>query len=665
MKTVIKMMILLVTLSGLTMARLSEAEWRMFYEKFPLIGKTWLFGKGSNNRIYPSFSNAAPTHLIMVTFPGDLSGDFVIRWANLMGLSFKSTAHLLNEVNYQFNLPENRMVLPWEVWVKTMVTDRDTVISLAKRKIPDTLWSCDEFFSKNTPRKRNGIYADWRVRYIDGDKKDEGFKFASWTDRNADNSPWKGQKMWYHKDKPVCVEAFPFRGDSLKGVYIYQGAPQVFDKLPRYYKTMNISAFDNAFIDYCDNQMCYEYEPEAPNSYQPKLEFYQIHLYPVTKWYPRKQPYAGTPLMTDDDKWVMSMREAKMRREESIRRKDYTDSGAICYPFLLKDPTDSTEVPWSFYRNPYYSDSASTVISVQFVYNDNILNPEYLDTRIVDTSESNFDGFFIDRIPNRIVKVSNQTSYSREDVELAVLRLYAKSAAEDSRIVSAYRRCSNWKEKDIEIGEKYRFPHIPNDYWVKKKRFGGSFIADKRQDIIKGGITAKLTSIDTNYIETRYIYDGCPCLPIKELNNYTASDLQSFIYRTPPLCDATSMSNALYVLWAAYIGKHITNVNDVLLLKRRAVQIGSVLTERVKFNNELLREFPQSGLKKIKDAMATCPKSWEISFRDSVDNQPLYYDYYHPQLKSFVESILPEVKIAVKEDSAKKAEVLNRRLQLK
>jgi len=636
MKTAIKIMILLVALSNSAM---SEDRDTLSMSKFPLRNQTWLIGKGYNHRVYPSFTGAVPTHVVMVTFPNDDNGDISMKWANLTGLNFKSTAHLLNEVNYQFSRMENNLKKPYR-------EAKDSVLSISRRNVPDTVWSCDEYFNKNSASS-----GYWGVR----DVADTSGKFVRWT------PSYKGT---YYKSKPICVEIINYERDNpldkKAAEYIYTGklndtTISAKYRRVRYYNSMNVNEAEKEFIDYCDKERCYEYQSKAPKPAVPDFKFYQIHLFPLTKWYPRQQPRSGQPMLNDS--LVMNMFVARDRRIESIRRiNNIGDTGAIFYPYY---PDTSYMAQWIWYRSPYYSDSASTVVSAQFFW-DGIspVSSKHLKTSMVKDDPSyrdkGFEGFYINRLPDRIVKLNNTSSY---EVGLGVLRLYAESDDDDAKIVRMYSECPDWKSKDITIGNKYRFPEVRDEYWKVKKGDGNYY---EPTDHINGGTLVDLTDVDSNYVENRYVYNGCPCLQIDSLNGYTASDLRSFLYRTPPLCDEMSMSNALYVLWAAWKDKHITDKSDVFLLKRRAVQIGTALLDKAKFNARIRKEFPQTWTQKINDAVSFCPQTWEVNFRDTARNAQkgcnnfLYTCSYDLDLRNFVRSVFNEVKDSVAIEDARR-----------
>jgi len=589
---------------------------RAVYGDFPLRGQTWLFGKGINNNIYPSFSKSVPTHLIMATFPPDASAGGVIelQWAVFTGLNFKSTGHLLNEAWKQFQ--NNKVSIRFNVWVELMASGQEAVLALTYRSAPDTVWSCDSTFYS---------LPQYTKKYV-----------SFWNEANytMDTVEWKGNtdpKKWlWHRTKPTAWGETPFNDNKKKtyttksNMYDYMDSADVDSirkyggKTTRYFKSLRaVIESRGDFVDYCEedehggNGLCYE-QIDCATTAQSSLKFWSLHLFPVVKWYPR-QFQSGKPLM--DSVFVMSTWQARRMRELSLK---YADKDGWGKKANSRDVVEAmggdtlSELPMFAYRKPYYSDSTSCVISVQFVGNSPRVG--YIMTSIKDTEDSRFRNFYVDRVPDRIVQVH---SHNPQEVKRAILRLYAESASDDKKFGSIYERCgSGWEELDIKIGEEYRFPTPAG-----------------RRDFSSPGGTTEVLVMDTGYYEPRYIYNGCPCLPIAGLRNFSASDLRAITYRMPPMCDVASMSNALYVLLEAR--KYLKNENDIKTLRQRIVQLGTALDVR---SNAFVSLTPAQ----VRNVTAFCPDTWEMNFRDTthgLPGVPMFRSSYTSDMRIAVDSI--------------------------
>jgi len=585
------------------------------YDAFPLKGGAWLFGKGINNRIYPSVSKSVPTHLILATFPATAtSGDIVLQWAVLNALNYKSTGHMLNEAWKQFQ--NNKTTISINSWMAAVADGRDTLMSLDYRFAPDTIWSCDSNFNVSVG------YSPKRVIYHDSTGN---YDTIDWNPPlNLDRKRW----LW-HRKNPVAWGEKSFHDDSMKKKYTEKSNMYQFmdsatvDALVRdhgvtpvvYTRTLR-SVVDSRgdFVNYCEDRFnkCYE-QIECTSISTPPTKFWSVHLFPLVKWYPR-QPQTGQPLV--DDSLVMSTGQAKKMRSLSLKSSDVGNFKMAYDSIIVAEMGDTlSHLNMNFYRKPYLADSMSCFISVQFLPPDNT-NAGYINTAIKDTEDSRFQGFYVDRMPDRIVRVGSNPG-NKESVLGAILRLYAENASDDDNFKSIFRRCgSNWTTKDIEIGEKYRFP----------ARMVGKSISGWRFDA--GGTTDELV-MDTNYYEPRFVYDGCPCLPIRELQDFSAADLRGITYRMPPMCDVVSMSNALYVLLEAR--KYLTNANDLKMLYQRIAMLGKALDIRTNTYRSLTAA-------QKKNVLAFCPDSWEKSFRDNT-GRPLFESEYKPYMRVVVDSI--------------------------
>jgi len=580
----------------------------------------------------------------MATFPYSANdGNIEVQWAIFTGLYFKSTGHLLNEAWKQFQ--ENKISIPVSEWKSAVAGGRDTVMSLAYRFAPDTVWSCDSNFNleRNNYSRMGVLRSNQLTQMVD----------TVWYNNNyVDRKNW----LW-HRTSPIAWGERRF-DESLRRMYTQQS--NMFDFMdsaavigliddpkthanPIMYTKSLRSIVDSRgdFVDHCyDDALggtCYE-QIECTAIDHPSSKFWTVHLFPVVKWFPRR-PQDGMPLMSDSLDLSMSLGQAKKMRSLSLKYMDGEGRNKRANDSIIVAAMGDTlsTLPLLAYRKPYYADSISCAISVQFLPRDGDFG--YLLTVIKNTDDARFQGFYVDRVPDRIVKVNARGN--NISVWTAILRLYAENNSDDRSFDSLFSRCgSGWKELDIKIGEEYRFPSGLSvssgriNSYGKNKRFdvwglGFSRRSGQMNSLNPGGTTDALV-MDTNYYEPRYVYNGCPCLPIPGLRNFSASDLRGIVYKMPPMCDVASMSNALYVLLEAR--KYLTNANDIKLLRQRIVQLGTALDIRAK-------TFGSLSPMQIKNVTAFCPDTWEMNFRDTITGVPLFESEYKPYMRGIVDSI--------------------------
>ena len=583
-------------------------------DTFPLWNSTWLIGKGQNDRIYPTVSKTVPTHLIKITFPSKanfnsflynpqklppLPEEIKLSWAILTSQNYKSTAHMINDVTRQFQI--NNASIRIDSLLEKAVYGRESMALISRGSIRDTVWFCDGDFANAKG------YVAYRMVYNNPEFGVD--TLITWTQGTKDTV--------FHSKRPIAFGEYPrvsvdteYSNRAKRYTYMFPT-----DSGNVYYKDDSPEVDDDGWKDFCDDRTCYERIP-ITGTKSPTFNFWQVHLAPVVKWYPFSWVGDG-PILHDE--LAMTFSEAKTMREKSIAYSARPDCTALLN-----------------YRRPFYSDSASCVISFQFRVDGlqvipgggSGMMPEFIKTAITN-SEKNFDDFHIDRIPNRIMRVKSEMP---QDLEDAILRLYAESPEDDLLSKSTVKRCGfNWRIADAEVGERYRFPDSAAQKHQRNKKFSPrtNRYHNHVNNLYPGGTDDELIFAD-NYNEKKYTYNNCSCLPIPSLNNFTASDLRSFIYRMPPLCSIKDMSNAMYVLLRSL--EYINNDDDRLMLFRRIIMLYNALEDRSEFYKRL-------SPAQIERAADLCPESWEISFRDN-NNQPLYRSDYTSDLKAGAERII-------------------------
>jgi hypothetical protein len=274
---------------------------------FPLWGSTWLFGKGDHEDAYPSVSKAVPTHLIKVTFPHSWrGGNIIFEWAIFTGLSFKSTGHLLNEAHHQFS--QNKIEIDAVLWAgfpfrneftKASETgrtiQRDTLMSIVRRTVSDSLWTCDSAFMAGKLEYHGEMYMSYFCEnsFVDTTR--------SWSEMG---DLWSRDTIW-HKSKPTAWGRLPNTEAYRKEYHFYhetikQGIrPDPLSPIPPdtvvFYKTLDPDASTHGIVEHCIGDYCYE-NIRCDTQKLPDFYFWQIHLFPVVKWFPRN-PSSGTPIM--------------------------------------------------------------------------------------------------------------------------------------------------------------------------------------------------------------------------------------------------------------------------------------------------------------------------------------------------------------------------------
>jgi hypothetical protein len=641
------------------------------YKLFPLRGKKWLFGKGYNGNVYATFSKSIPTHAVQVEFPLETNGDFVVNYAVLSGLYYKSTGHLINEIEAQFR--QNEIRLKYSVWKDKYEKGEDTLLAIAYKNAPDTLWSCDRdiaIYDSTNDSTNNYTISEWGMYWktvVNDVKSDSGRYHPDWRSIVGYKEDWDGwvwgrkgyieKKGYWHKEKGTAAAKFPFAGRARENFTKLAVSNRVVgaDRVVQdsfYYKPgvepseIGVDRCERKASEGASGWNCYEYFVCNSQPRVSALKFWQLHLFPLVKYFPRDLS-TGDPIYGPNQEYAMSASEAVEARNKSLElasiNVDVRDMGMV---YRNVDTAAVTPLLYTQYRNPFFSDSLSCVMSAQFVHNGDAV-PDYFETNI-EYSEPGFDDFFIGRFPNRIVEVTST-------LDEAVLRLYAATDYEDSLARGMASRCGlSWRADDVAVGETYRFPNTAH-YQVaeraasKFESFRDYLYAMVRRIVemlsnpvykaaVKRGVPDEL-AMDTNYIEKRYIYNFCPCLPIAEFNVYengqvvdyfTLSDLRTYIYKTPPMCDEISMANALAVLLMIARQDKLTSANMVMLW-RRVAMLGDALGRRSDLNAQL------SDIQK-KQALQFCADTWEINFRDA-NGRPRFASSYTPDMKNRVERI--------------------------
>lgn len=547
--------------------------------RFPLLGSTWLIGKGQNPRIHASFGKSIPTHLILITFPDSFSVTkylldtssvrepfILIQYANLNGREYRSTYELMRDAKNQFLISKNNLRIPLSKVnsQQDSLPNHTILFTLARRTLADTICACENDF----------INSDSRYTKFGFDLNGEEFYYNSRSEIDASKPKWQ-------HGSPT---AWGVISQSNRANMYTQPDPD--PNISKFYKSTAASE-SGGWIDYCQDGSCYEQIPCTQKKTAP-IQFWQIHITPDIRWYPR-DIFSGEPKIIDT---------LKMTLEKTLEMKKRS----------IDNPNT---VDLKYYRNPYFSDSASCYASISFF--DNVLAGEkpmnqrdYIDLRhLPDENNKKSDepsvDLYIDHIPSRMVRIKSIPNA----IERAIVTLYADTDEEFYAQDSLYNACFNWKFNDEEIG-KLRYP-------------------DNLQ--VKNQSLHKSPTFD----EVKYQYFGCPCLGITELNGYTKAQMRKFIYQSPPMCSYKEMCKAMYIYKKTYY--YCENVKDRMQVVNNIVLLHASIVDRERFINK--NKLPKSEVDLIN---ANCPPSWTQNFPD-------YLTSYTTDFRSSAEKLVTLVKI--------------------
>jgi len=626
---------------------------------FPLWNSSWIVGKGQNDGVYPSISKAVPTHLIKVTFPrkpnlnidiNNIPEEVTLEYAVLTGQRYKSTSHMINEALHQF--ARNRVTIRVDSLIEKAVRNEDSPVMISQRKLQDTLWYCDDVFRDirhNEPNKYSSFliqYGDYGVdTMLTWTTPFGAYRIETMTGIVSTNP---GDTLFF-REKPVAIGVFSKQQhpDRAKFYADFDSAHYFrTNRLEhRYHTDANDYGDDDGWRDYCDQLNCYERISIATGK-SSNVSFWSIHLAPAVWWYPYDAGGLG-PMLNDTLK--MDFKTAKAWREISIKAPLHTNMESKVEFF--KDARSLAQL--KNYRRPWYSDSASCVISVQFQESNNrepgkvdrrtrTALPEYLFTSFKDQPAARaggnlnptFDNTNITRIPGRMVRLRGVP----DDVPIAIMRLYAERDVEDELAKNVAQRCGvGWRSTDSRVGEEHRFPDsaVFNER-QRRWRPGTSLpVMFRQRDFMNPRGTDEELVYADDYSAKKFTYNHCACLPIPEFHNrVTTNELRSIIYQVPPLCAVPEMSNALYILLRAQ--NYMTNEHDLTMLRKRITMVYNSLEERTALYRTLTPA-------QIVRGEAACAKSWELLFRDRPNDptgRPLYRSAYTSDLKQGAEEVV-------------------------
>lgn len=529
----------------LTITVMVVVAWSVPAQDFPLLrsGKCMLFARGRNPRCYPSAAPLQPSSVGLIEFK--TNGNVTYRWANCNHTDYASTAELMEDIDKQMRSNSKEIVSV------TILSDKDTPLNILRTGTKDTLWSIDEVLI-NAPAHYYKI-----VRSNEG-VEDEFIGPAGRT--KLKNSPQ------YYTTRPV---GFGVRKRISQDNNVYdidyideKTGKTLFVKgikdLPTSYEVESedaeqIGDDDNApFMNFCDNTDCYEWIPGEKTTVN-EIPYWQIHFSPEVWYYPRN-PATGEPLIAHELR--MDYETATQKRKESVQNQ--------------------TDQNLQRYRNPFFCDSASTVISFVLVGTDEELKnkKELVLSSIEAGSETVFEHYppraYIFGIGDFLMMQS------------CLLKVYGVNDAERMILGDMSTRCPGWQIKD-KINGKVLFP--------LSKRIKGNFEKDEtqRDDI--------------------FMYNKCPCVYESELNGLTPVQARKYLRMPIPSCSLFDMYKAggYYIL----AKKYLKNPDDQKLIGTRLSRLSLIIEMKKKELQSLSMEIAAD--KKDKK----CPSSWVDAMPDS------------------------------------------------
>lgn len=525
-KTVIISSYLLITFS----INLEASDSRLAL--FPLWNSSWIICQSDNNRVFPSVAPLRPKTIMYVSFNEFYQTQPVatnkyqvrIRWANCNHKDYACTADLIKDVLTQFQSND--------ITVSDTAINCDSLINIVYNTYNDTVWTLDKALAVQS--KFDRFY-----RKTDGDPVEIGL------DGKYDlmNNPV------YTIDKPTAwgrrVRQDP--ADSKKysielEVELSEGKTQS-QWIENTASTSSQSEGD--FTDYCDDKYCYEGVHDYAFKTE-KLGYWQVHIFPVICYYPRDAA-SGMP----------NLKAPPIGRKEAFDKKKQS----------VNDPTN---VNLKDYRNPYLSDSASSIISLSFTDDGSNQNPMNKRQFVWLSGSQTGSKMQYEHFPTKMYRVESEMA---SDVQKAILESYSDDADEAEEMATLDTRCPGWEAID-EINSKIIFP-----------------IKDRQSGIIKQD-----NSINTGI----FTYNDCPCTFISPYN-MTAAQLRKIIYKAVPSCSYESMKKAIN--FYSKLQSILTAPDDQKMLLGRIVTCQQLMKVRESiYSTDKSRDWSKNEV--------GCPQTW-------------------------------------------------------
>ncbi|NLD99052.1 MAG: hypothetical protein GX640_04195 [Fibrobacter sp.] len=483
------------------------------YSKFPLINSntTWIVAqKNRESRLlWQSVHEFDATHIARIQF---LKDRIVLGWANLNHRDYSCTSDMLQDAVHQMDSTQVSDAL---------INGQFKYLNIDYRDMSDTLWHCRLDIQKAFLHGYSKIYrvkgfnSTVPTKTIVDDNGITLFNRAYIYEAGRDT-------VYYSNDIPVLYGLR--RADSREFTY-YDSATTF------YYRS-----FDEMQSDFPDF-MCSSgvLEKIAVTDFDvTKKGYWQVHIHPEEVWFPRN-PMNGEPIKDPG----VGLKPTAMSFDTAIAMKKKS----------LASPNDPR---LTYYRNPYFDDSASTIISFAFVDNsvpgDPMCNRAYVDlTTGVEVSEDGTKDLGLSHFPPRMVGYQ-QWDYS--NIYKYMLEMYSTNEKEDNLIENMNSKCLNWVQTDIN-----------NSTFVFQNDGNG-----------------RLSRIDSVPLDIWW-YDGCPCSKVPQVKNLTPLEMQRFAYKLFPTCSMADLRKYQSIL--KQLKEYLTNSNDQKRINSQLILSEEILSQRL------------------------------------------------------------------------------------
>ena len=508
-------------------------------KSFPLWGSGWIIAQGENARIYTSVLPLSPKTIAKITFSND-KDKVIIKYANLKHRDYWGTADVRDDILKQWSTDSNTRETAYDsinskygiLDIKYKTYD-DTVFTLHKKMIS----LLQENHSYTAHIKQNGKEKSYRgSEGVNKLKKELQENRAYSTERHFG---WI-ERPTTPEDKKIFTVGLSVNKNGTSKTMYFRGKDGSDNR-------MEIS--DHPMQDYREKESkktyiyIWEYDFKTEN-----LGYWQVHIHPEIWYFPRNIDN-GKPIIEEELK--MDYKEAAEKKKESLKDKDNID---------LK-----------YYRNPYLSDSASTIISFSFIEDSPDINRrEYLILNSVDIgSKMNFA-----HIPKKMYRVDESKLMMK--TKRVILKLYTDSPEEEERAITLDDRCPGWEEID-RINSETLFP--------LKNRYDNKLVRSREVN------------------DAIFMYNNCPCKKESTLGGLTKAQLTTYLYKPIPTCDFYDLvkTHAFYERIYLYLNRK--NHQEIIIKKINTIK------KIIKKRYRIYKDNPDI-YKRRKKLDANCPESW-------------------------------------------------------
>jgi len=538
-------------------------------DQFPLWGSSWIIAEGENPRIYPSVLPLTPKLVIQLNF-SSLKQYVDIQYYNLNHRDYWGTSDVVDATLAVMD--RNRIKNHYQRISTNNINDKNG-LDIHYQIYNDTVWTLIpailDLFQKE------GF--TW-CKITQGTKVTE---YERWSGGERALRQELENKTGYSKEKPAAWvrrvkspdDVMNFKlaiFDNTQSKYFY------YRQISNHESTTTERLADNSTVqiksigrlagdditEYCDDQYYYR-KVTKYSSISENLGYWQVHVYPEVWYYPR-DPSTGKPIIHDELK--VSYLVAEERKKKSI------------------DNPNNTEL--KYWRDPYLSDSASTIISFAFIED----RGEPLKSRESIWLSSIAAGSKIpfDHMPG---KMYNWDILGRN----ALYMLYSKSPEEENFARTLDIRCgeSMWKAIDL-ANSRIIFP------------------MNRR--------TETTLNRDWSINDGMFMYNGCPCTREADLGNRTRAEVRKYIYLPVPTCNYDDMVTALNIY--RVLEMKLTAPADQEIIRQRIRESSNSIQARRNIYAQIIRE-TTTGKQNVKDGDINtihrthyrqkeqgCPKVW-------------------------------------------------------